>query len=67
MANGKWQWTRLIDIFFLGPFMIYYALASREIMDPMYVYILAFFGASTILFNAYFYIKVLKVFNSYLS
>lgn len=61
------QWVRLIDIFLIGPFMIYYALISQEIMEPMYVYILAFFGASTILFNAYFYIKILKVFNTYLS
>lgn len=61
------QWVRIIDIFILGPFMIYYALVSKKIMEPMYVYILAFSGLATIVFNAYFYIKILKAFNTYLS
>ncbi len=67
MDKGKWQWLRLIDIFFLGPFIIYYAITSQTIMEPMYVYILAFFGATTIVFNAYFYIKIFQSFGNYLS
>ena len=67
MDNGKMQWVRLIDIFFLGPFMIYYAIITQENINPLYMHLLAFFGVATVLFNAYFYIKILNKFGSYLS
>ncbi len=67
MDKGKMQWVRLIDIFFLGPFMIYYAIMTQTTIEPLYAYSLAFFGVGTILFNAYFYVKILQKFGSYLS
>jgi hypothetical protein len=67
MDKGKMQWIRLIDIFFLGPFMIYYAIITQANIKPLYAYLLAFFGATTILVNAYYYIKILNKFGSYLS
>lgn len=29
-AEGKSQWVRLLDVFVLGPFMIWYALATAD-------------------------------------
>ncbi len=58
-SEGKWQWIRLVDVFFLGPFMIWYAFHTRNIMAIEHVAILMFFGITTILVNAYFYVKLL--------
>jgi len=57
--TGKWQIVRLIDIFFLGPFMV---LLAREIKDYVANWkaaTLEFFGFTTILVNAYFFWKYL--------
>ena len=62
MESGKWQWIRLIDVLFLGPFMIYYAMQTKGVLPLIYVWTLAFFGLSTILVNAYFYFKIAKWF-----
>lgn len=60
---GKWQWVRLIDIFFLGPFMMLLAqeLAQRDVVATWKSDVLYGFGVSTILFNLYFYIKIAMV------
>lgn len=57
---GKWQWVRLIDIFFLGPFMMLLAqeLAQRTAVETWKSDVLYGFGVTTILFNLYFYIKI---------
>jgi uncharacterized Tic20 family protein len=62
---GKWQWVRLIDVLFLGPFMVWYAIktmppAEEKEAKPSreYSWILLFFGITTILVNAYFYVKL---------
>lgn len=71
-SEGKWQWVRLVDVFFLGPFMIWYAFHTRATMavaaramhgfTNLWVFApaltLAFFGITTILVNAYFYIRI---------
>ena len=55
---GKWQFVRLIDVFFLGPFML---LLANEIKARVAIWksaTLAFFGITTILVNAYFFVKI---------
>ncbi len=58
---GKWQWVRLVDIFFLGPFMMYLAneIKNKKTIEDWKADILYFFGITTILVNLYFYIKIL--------
>jgi hypothetical protein len=57
---GKWQWVRLVDIFFLGPFMMLLAreLAQHAVVATWKSDLLYGFGVSTILLNLYFYIKI---------
>ncbi len=55
---GKWQFVRLIDIFFLGPFMMLLALEIKSCVAPWKVATLIFFGLTTILVNLYFYLKI---------
>jgi hypothetical protein len=62
MESGKWQWIRLIDVLFLGPFMMHYALQTKTTMPKIYIWTLFFFGITTILVHAYFYIKIAKWF-----
>ncbi len=63
---GKWQFIRLIDIFFLGPFMILLAAQQREkssnatgVADWKWQ-VLGFFGITTIAVNLYFFLKIAK-------
>ena len=56
---GKWQGIRLIDIFFLGPFMMYLAREIKDKVSPWKAKTLYFFGVTTILVNLYFYVKIL--------
>ncbi len=58
---GKWQWVRLVDIFFLGPFMMLLAGEIAETCKEINKWqpnVLYFFGLTTILVNLYFYIKI---------
>ena len=55
---GKWQFVRLIDIFFLGPFMMLLADEMRPQIEAWKSDTLYFFGFTTILVNAYFFIKI---------
>ncbi len=59
---GKWQWIRLVDIFFLGPFMMLLAAEMKHFcttkISNWQPYVLYFFGLTTILVNLYFYIKI---------
>jgi hypothetical protein len=72
--EGKWQFVRLIDVFFLGPFMILLAADLREknvaaelqrnsnatgVADWKWQ-TLGFFGITTIAVNLYFYLKIAK-------
>lgn len=59
MGIGKWQIIRLIDVLFLGPFMIWLAaeLAPLSVVDSWVIIVLAFSGCSTILVNLYFFLK----------
>ena len=49
-AVSKAQWIRLVDVYFLGPFMIFLALNEKK-MCPYRRSILGFFGATTIWYN----------------
>jgi len=49
-AVSKAQWVRLVDIYFLGPFMIFLALNEKK-MCPYRRSILGLFGATTIWYN----------------
>jgi hypothetical protein len=57
---GKWQWVRLVDIFFLGPFMMYLAKELEQTIDKWKSDTLYFFGATTVLVNLYFYLMIVK-------
>ena len=56
---GKWQIIRLIDVLFLGPFMIWLAteLEPLTVIDRWVTVTLAFFGCTTIMVNLYFFLK----------
>jgi hypothetical protein len=55
---GKWQWVRLVDIFFLGPFMMLLAEEIRESVDSWKADTLKFFGFTTIALNLYFFLVI---------
>lgn len=57
----KSQGVRLLDVFVLGPFMIWYALRytrreNRERVEPRVQASLLFVGFFTIVYNAYNYL-----------
>ena len=54
---GKWQFIRVIDVLFLGPFMIWLSVNLQEMVDQWVTLTLMFFGATTILVNLYFFLK----------
>jgi hypothetical protein len=58
MASGlqKGQMMRLLDVFFLGPLMLWFALENVDPEAPIPAYLLAFFGVTTILYNGYNYV-----------
>jgi hypothetical protein len=58
MASGlqKGQMMRLLDVFLLGPLMLWFALEHVDPVAPMPAYLLAFFGVTTILYNGYNYV-----------
>jgi hypothetical protein len=56
--RGKWQFVRLIDIFVLGPFMLLLAKEIKAQVDPWKWKLLAFFGVTTIMVNAYFFVMI---------
>ncbi len=58
--RGKWQFVRLIDIFFLGPFMMLLAYEIRRYVAEWKWMTLYFFGITTIAVNLYFYLKIAK-------
>lgn len=47
----KSQYIRLLDVFVLGPFMIWYALQSRGAMPDVAVAIMFLSGILTIVYN----------------
>ncbi len=53
----KTQWIRLWDVFGLGPMMIVVGLATRS-RRPVLGPAVAFFGVTTMAYNAYNYWKV---------
>lgn len=57
---GKWQWVRLIDILFLGPFMMMLAgeLQGKDQVAPWKAETLLFFGFTTIAVNLYFFLLI---------
>jgi hypothetical protein len=55
---GKWQIIRLIDILFLGPFMMILASEIREHVDSWKAEALLFFGFTTIAVNLYFFLLI---------
>ena len=58
MNTGKWQLVRLVDIFFLGPFMVLLAKEIQAQVAEWKVKTLFFFGITTIIVNAYFFVKI---------
>ena len=61
MDLGKWQWVRLVDIFFLGPFMVLLAEEIRGMFPKEGEWkadMLKFFGFTTIAVNLYFFLVI---------
>ncbi len=65
-AEGKSQWVRLLDVFVLGPFMIWYALATSgsgaDSPDLPTGAALALFigGVLTILYNGINWLRIAR-------
>jgi len=62
MNHEKSQITRLLDVFLLGPFIIWYAIyyeyTSKNEKVPSYIkIILIVIGIATILYNGYNYLS----------
>lgn len=55
---GKSQWVRLLDVFVLGPFMIWYALATWSAVDPLAGLALLISGVLTIVYNGANWLEV---------
>jgi hypothetical protein len=60
MSSGafwsKSQWVRLIDVFVLGPFMIYYAIMTVREVGWKLAAVLFVSGIATIVYNGINYI-----------
>jgi uncharacterized membrane protein YadS len=62
MNHDKSQITRLIDVFLLGPFIIWYAIQyeytnKNQKVSPIHFYIMIFIGIATIVYNGYNYLS----------
>ena len=55
--RGKAQEVRLVDVFVLGPLMLWFALRSRG-MPEWSRFALGFAGVGTILYNARNYVRL---------
>jgi len=56
-VNGKTQWIRLADVFFIGPLMTYVgARYSRK--QPVAGWTLALLGVGTVLYNGMNYLQL---------
>jgi len=58
---GKWQIIRVIDVLFLGPFMMWLSVNLQGMVDQWITLTLMFFGATTILVNLYFFLKTARL------
>jgi hypothetical protein len=62
-SGTKTQFIRLLDIFFIGPLMIYFGhihVGSSERHVSIFAMLLVFFGATTIIYNLKNYIHASK-------
>lgn len=61
---GKSQWVRLLDVFVLGPFMIWYALATvgchENSLPPEAALVLLISGVLTIAYNGFNWLRIAK-------
>lgn len=60
MNHEKSQITRLIDVFLLGPFIIWYAIQyeyTNKKVKPVLKNILILIGMTTIVYNGYNYLS----------
>ena len=55
---GKSQWVRLLDVFILGPFMIWYALSTWTAVEPAVAAGLLVGGVLTIVYNGANWLEV---------
>lgn len=58
---GKWQFIRVIDILFLGPFMMWLSVNLQGMVEQWITLTLMFFGTTTILVNLYFLLKNMRL------
>lgn len=62
MFWSKSQWVRLLDVFVLGPFMIYYAIVTAAEVGWEMAAGLFFAGVLTILYNGMNYVGAAGLF-----
>lgn len=53
----KAQWVRLIDVFALGPFMVWFGVAAKDMPDWARIALVAS-GVSTSVFNGINYVRL---------
>lgn len=58
--RGEVQWVRLIDVFILGPAMLYIAIRSKNVSVLVRSFI-GFSGAMTMLYNGLRFLQVEKM------
>lgn len=61
-AEGKSQWVRLLDVFVLGPFMIWYALltAGEQDLPAGAALVLFISGVLTIVYNGFNWLQIAR-------
>ena len=62
MDHEKSQITRLIDVFLLGPFILWYAVQYKythknKKVKPLAYYLMILIGTATIVYNGYNYLS----------
>lgn len=56
----KPQWVRLIDVFILGPFIMYAGVSSKD-LHPVLKGALVMAGGGTIIYNGHNFLKIRKM------
>lgn len=60
-AEGKSQWVRLIDVFVLGPFMIWYAVVTADATGTAGAALALFIsGVLTIVYNGFNWLQIAR-------
>jgi hypothetical protein len=59
-SGTKSQWIRLVDVFIIGPLMIYLGANGYKISNNLLYLVLMFFGGTTITYNLRNYLVIAR-------